>query len=220
MKKAGQFMKLLNVNIILYIGIMALTISCSKQNDPEPSNTKTTPIVPTTPPEVSSDNPICEDSICKVPFRIMSVFLPSGYWDGADQGVELLIDSVGESMAYAGEGLRIRYTKGEQWGWGASFLNNNNWDGAFKITPSATKITFYAKVDYSANVTFNAFGNDANGKIELYEKASPVTPAWEKITIDLLNKPTTFSAPLSVVIDGDIPEGHVTIVDIKDLLFE
>ncbi len=219
MKKLNQKISKTGMKTALSIGLLVLMVSCSKQEDPSPSNNQTTTTTTTT-TTTSSDNPICEDSICKLPFRIMSVFLPSGFYDTGDQGVELLIDGCDEVPAYTGEGLRLKYTKGATWGWGAHFLNDNNWDGTFKITPTATKITFYARVDYSANVTFNAFADVDYGKVELYEKANPVTPVWEKITIPLLGKPATFSAPLNIVIDGNIPEGTVTVVDIKDVLFE
>ncbi|HSZ26512.1 MAG TPA: hypothetical protein VK766_12360, partial [Cytophagaceae bacterium] len=102
----------------------------------------------------------------------------------------------------------------------AAFLNNNNWGGVFKVTPTASKITFNLRMDYSSNVTFNAFGNAQYGKIELYKKPSPVTPVWQPITINLQGPlPASFSSPLNIIIDG-VSAGQVTTVDIKDLLIE
>jgi hypothetical protein len=207
-------------SLIIAVILGTLMISCSKQ-DPEPGNSNnSTNNNNNNTTVVTESSTLCEDSICNIPFRIMSTFLPSGYYEGADQSVDLLIDSCGETPTYPGQGLRIRYTKGTLWGWGAHFLNNNNWDGTFKVSPNATKITLYAKVDYSANVTFNAFANETYGKLELYKKANPVTPVWEKITIPLLGRPASFSAPLNIVIDGVTTPGTVTIVDIKDVLIE
>ncbi|HVD97980.1 MAG TPA: hypothetical protein VNB90_07220 [Cytophagaceae bacterium] len=216
MKRIRQSLALSAICII----IIALS-SCSKKNDPAPSSSSNTQNNTTNNTTVSTDNPMCGDSICKVPFRILSAFIPSGFYDTGDQSTDLLVDSCGEVTSYPGEDLRIRYTKGTMWGWGAHFLNNNNWGGTFKITPAATKITLYVKINYSANVTFNAFGDQQYGKVELYKRATPVaTPVWEKITIPLSGKPPTFAAPLNIVIDGVDNQGTVTIVDIKDVLIE
>jgi hypothetical protein len=210
---------------VLIICLLALFVSCSKKGDsPAPTATTTTTTTTTTnnnntTTTTTPDNGMCGDSICKLPFKILGVFLPSGFYDTGEQTTALLIDSCGETPAYPGEGLRIKYTHTNNY-WGAHFLNNNNWGGTFKVTPSATKITFYIKVDYSANVTFNAFGNASYGKVELYKKANPVTPVWEKITITLSGKPATFSAPLNIIIDGVVGAGVVTTVDIKDVLIE
>lgn len=206
--------------------LIVVVMACSKQNDPTPTssgnnnnnNNNNTNNNPNTDP--SANNKMCDDSICKVPFRILSVFVPEGFYDTGDQSTTLKIDSIGEPVAYAGEAMRITYTKGAGWGWGAHFLNNSNWGATYKITPSATKVTLYVKSDYSANVTFNAFANENYGKVELYKKANPVTPVWEKITIPLKGKPATFNAPLNIVIDGVDTQGKVTVVDIKDVLFE
>jgi hypothetical protein len=201
------------VALLLLVGIV---ISCKKSENPQPAAT----VHITKPSNPGTDNPMCDNTICKVPFRILSTFIPSGFYDGGDQGIELLIDEIDEPVTYAGEAIRIRYTKGTQWGWGAHFLNNDNWAGEFQITPDATKITFYVKVDYSANVTFNAFANVQYGKVELYKLSAPVAPEWQKITIPLLGKPSTFAAPLNIVIDGVDTPGQIVTVDIKDLLIE
>ncbi len=203
------------LSVFVTVSVLSILFSCSKNEDPQPSSTITV-----TPPPTTSDNKMCGDSICKVPFRILSAFIPSGFYDTGDQGVELLIDEIDEPVDYEGQAIRIRYTKGVLWGWGAHLLNNNNWAGDFKITPNATKITFYVKVDYTANVTFNAFSDIQYGKVELYKRATAVTPVWQKITIPLLGKPTSFIAPLNMVIDGVDTPGQVVIVDIKDLLIE
>ena len=211
--------KIINLStftLIVYCSI--LLGACSKKNDPKPANTTNNNTTDTT--KTTSDNVMCGDSICAIPFKIMSAFIPSGYYDTGDQTVELLIDSIGEPVSYPGQGLRIRYTYDGLWGWGAHFLNNNNWGGTFKITPNATKITLYVKSDYSANVTFNAFADQNYGKVELYKLANPITPVWQKITIPLLGKPATFSAPLNIVIDGITTPGQVVVVDIKDVLIE
>lgn len=221
-KFAGKWIKDAIALGLLVVVVMA----CSKQNDPTPSssgnnnNTNNTNNTNTNTSDPSANNQICGDSICKVPFRILSVFMPEGFYDTGDQSTALQVDSIGEPVAYAGEGLRIKYTYSGGWGWGAHFLNNSNWGATYKITPSATKLTLYVKSDYSANVTFNAFANATYGKVELYKKATPVTPVWEKITIPLQGKPATFNAPLNVVIDGVTTQGKVTVVDIKDVLFE
>jgi hypothetical protein len=212
---------------ILVICLFALLISCSKKGEaPAPAKTITTTTstntnttTTTTTNTTTTDNVMCGDSICKLPFKILSAFLPSGFYNTGDQTTALLIDSCGETPAYPGEGLRIKYTNNGGY-WGAHFLNNNNWNGTFKVTPSATKITFFVKIDYSANVTFNAFANANYGKIELYKKSTPVTPVWEYITITLQGKPANFSAPMNIIIDGVTQTGKVTIVDIKDVLIE
>jgi hypothetical protein len=226
MKKITRLVS--NTKKILVMSLVALLLSCSKKKDTPSPATTTTPTITTsttnttttpTTPAINTSNAMCGDSICKLPFKILSVFLPSGFYNTGEQTTALLIDSCGETPAYPGEGLRIKYTHTNNY-WGAHFLNNNNWAGTFKVTPSASKITFYIKVDYSANVTFNAFGDAMYGKIELYKKANTVTPVWEKITIPLLGKPATFSAPLNIIIDGVTQAGKVTIVDIKDVLIE
>ncbi len=200
----------------MVIVAFVLITSCSKKDDtPAPSD----PVTPTTKTESST---LCNaDSICKLPYRIMAGFIPSGYYVPGDVNTTLTFDSIGETPKYVNEGLRIVYTSSGGWGWGASFLNNNNWSGAFKVASKATKITFYVKSDYSANVTFNAFADAQYGKVELYKLAVPVTPVWEKITITFLKPPpATFVAPLNIVIDGVANSGDVTIVDIKDILIE
>jgi hypothetical protein len=216
MKKGFRF--LLCFRNITSIGFLIVVLSCSnKEDSPAPAKTtvKTDPAIP-----ASGTDKMCGDSICKLPFRIMSAFIPSGFYDTGDQSVALLIDSCGEVPAYTGEGLRIRYTYSGAWGWGAHFLKQDNWSGAFKVNPAATQISFYVRSDYSANVTFNAFADVQYGKVELYKLASPVVPVWEKITIPLLGRPLTFNAPLNIVIDGVTQNGKVTIVDIKDVLIE
>ncbi len=162
------------------------------------------------------------DSICDLPYRLLSAFVPSGYWGGADATTTLTVDSCDETPKYPGQGMRIVYTGSGGWGWGASFLNNDNWTGEFKVSPKAKKITFKVKTDYSANVTFNAFGDGAlYGKVELIKLGVPVTPVWEKFTITLLDMPDDFEAPLSIVIDNlTNPNGQVVVVDIKDVLVE
>lgn len=213
MRKASCFIFILST-------LLTVMVSCKKKEEPQPTATVTPPPVVTPPPPNTTDNKMCGNTICAVPFRIFSNFIPSGYYDTGDQSVDLLIDGIDEPVDYPGQAMRIKYTKGSLWGWGAHFLNNTNWSGAFQITPNATKITFYIKVDYSANVTFNAFADIQYGKVELYKKAAPVIPVWQKITIPLLGKPATFSAPLNIVIDGVDTPGQIVIVDIKDLLFE
>jgi hypothetical protein len=220
MKKTTLLMS--GAKSVLVICLFVLLASCSKKGQdiaPKTTTTTTNTNTSTTTTTTTTDNAMCGDSICKLPFKILSAFLPSGFYNTGEQTTVLLIDSCGETPAYPGEGLRIKYTHTNNY-WGAHFLNNNNWGGTFKVTPSATKITFYIKIDYSANVTFNAFGDATYGKIELYKKANPVTPVWEKITINLLGKPATFSAPLNIIIDGVVGAGVVTTVDIKDILIE
>ncbi len=224
MKKTTLLMS--GAKSVFVICLLALLVSCSKKGqDIAPDKTTTTTTkntsttTTTTTTSATPDNGMCGDSICTLPFKILGVFLPSGFYDTGEQTTALLIDSCGEIPAYPGEGLRIKYTHTNNY-WGAHFLNNNNWGGTFKVTPSASKITFNIKVDYSANVTFNAFGNANYGKVELYKKANPVTPVWEKITIPLSGKPATFSAPLNIIIDGVVGAGVVTTVDIKDVLIE
>ena len=215
-------MKKSNVLLLIFktinaICLIVLFVSCSKKEDtPAPKNSS---VITTPTPIVQTAYNICGDSICKLPFRLMSVFIPSGFYNSGEQSTTLTFDSTGEASTYPLQSIRIIYTNHGSWGWGASFLNENNWAGTFKITPAATKITFYVKSNYSANVTFNAFGNELYGKRELYKLPAPITPVWEKITINLLGKPASFTAPLNIIIDG-VTNGQVTTVDIKDLLFE
>ncbi|HXA00383.1 MAG TPA: hypothetical protein VNW99_00240, partial [Cytophagaceae bacterium] len=169
------------------------------------------------------DGKLCSgDTICNLPYRLMPDFLPSGYYNTGDQTTTLTLDSVGEIPAYPNEGIRIVYKYNGNY-WGASFLNNNNWSGAFNIRDSATKITFKLRMNYSSNVTFNAFSNQTYGKVEKYQLSTPVAnPVWENVTIPLSSKPNNFAAPLNIIIDFTTPPapGTKIVVDIKDLQFE
>jgi hypothetical protein len=213
-------MKKRNWSLPLFISVKVMLViilitSCSKKDDtPAPAD-----IVDTTNGNKQSSTLCNADSICHLPYRIMAGFIPSGFYNSGDLTTTLTFDSIGETPKYANEGLRIVYTCSGGWGWGAHFLNNDNWSGVFKVSPKAKKITFYVRTDYSANVTFNAFGDVQYGKVELYETTPVANPVWEKITIDLLGKPATFNAPLNIVIDG-VANGDVTVVDIKDVLIE
>ncbi len=214
MKKINQFTSA--TMGILAICLVVLSVSCSKKQDPAPA----TPVTKTSTITSTEHSTMCGDTICNLPYRIASAFMPSGYWNTGETTATFTIDSCGETPAYAGEGMRIVYTNHGGY-WGASFLNNNNWAGAFNVNPAATKISFNLRIDYSANITFLAFGRDSCGKKEFYKIGTPLTaPVWEKVTISLLNKPKTFSAPLTVEIDGVVQSGKVTVVDIKDILIE
>ena len=202
----------------LAICLFVLAVSCGKKQDPTPSTAVNTTTSGST--EYSTMCGTAADSVCNLPYRILSAFVPSGYWNTGETTTTFKLDSCGEIPAYAGEGIRIVYTNHGGY-WGASFLNNNNWGGKFKVNPAATKITFNIRIDYSANVTFLAFGADTCGKKEFYPTGTPVAnPVWEKVTIPLLKKPATFAAPLTVEIDGVTQSGKVTVVDIKDILIE
>jgi len=187
--------------------------ACKKSETPEPAPTNN-----------NSSNGWCGDTtICSFPFRITPFFIPSGYYDTGEQTTIFKLDSIGETPAYEGEGLRIVYTYHNNY-WGAAFLNptlSDPWAGKYYISDNAKKITFKVRTDYSANVTFNAFGDSQYGKVELYQK-TPVTPVWESITIPLLGKPKSFNMPLNIVIDFTNPPASGTniVVDIKDLQFE
>jgi hypothetical protein len=172
---------------------------------------------------VNPDQSLCGDTICHLPWRLMPTFIPSGYYSpNSDLTTTLTLDSVGETPAYPNEGIRIVYTYNGNY-WGASFLNNNSWTDSFNIKNTATKITFKLRMNYSSNVTFNAFANQNYGKVEKYQLATPVaSPVWEDISIPLISKPSNFAAPLNVVIDFSTPPaiGTKIVVDIKDLQFE
>ena len=215
MKRISQYLSAL---VILLVCLTLLSVSCSTKNDPAPSSKTNNNTTNSGSTEYST---MCGDSICNLPYRVLSAFTPSGYWNTAETTTTLHPDSCGETPAYAGEGLCIVYTNNGGY-WGASFLNNNNWTPSFKVNPNATKITFNMKIDYSANITFLAFGSDTYGKVEYYMQGTPVaTPVWEKVTINLSAKPTgAFAAPLTVEIDGVTQSGKVTVVNIKDVLIE
>jgi hypothetical protein len=187
--------------------------SCHKSETPQPVQTNN-----------NSTNGWCGDTmICSFPFRITPFFVPSGYYNTGEQTTIFKLDSIDETPAYTGEGLRIVYTYHNNY-WGAHFLNpslSNPWAGKYYISNDAKKITFKVRTDYRANVTFNAFGDVQYGKVELYQK-TPVTPVWESITIPLSGKPASFNAPLNIVIDFTNPPAPGTniVVDIKDLQFE
>jgi hypothetical protein len=207
-------LKLLFMQLVIVVLVVILLNGCKKSDDPEPNNNNNNN-------NTTYNGTLCGDTICNFPWRLMPVFLPSGYYDTGDQTTTLTLDSVGETPAYENEAIRIVYTYDGGWGWGASFLNNNDWNAMFDIKSTVTKLTFKLRIDYSANVTFNAFADQNYGKIEFYKLASPVaTPVWQDVTIPITAVPGDFAAPLNVIIDGITTPGQVVVVDIKDLQFE
>lgn len=196
---------------LLLMGLMFQ--SCHNSETPQPVLTNN-----------NNSNGSCGDtSICSFPYRITPFFVPSGYYNTGEQTTIFKLDSIGETPAYEGEGLRIVYTYHNNY-WGAHFLNPalaDPWGGKYSISSKAKKITFKVRTDYRANVTFNAFGDVQYGKVELYQK-TPVQPVWEAITIPLKGRPASFNAPLNIVIDFTNPPAPGTniVVDIKDLQFE
>ena len=88
--------------------------SCGKSKEGQ------TPITPTTPNETIESTSLCnDDSICTLPYKVFSAFVPSGFYDTGDQSTTLTVDSCGESPKYGGVGLRIVYKKGANWRWRA-----------------------------------------------------------------------------------------------------
>jgi hypothetical protein len=209
---------------IAMIGICALAISCSK-NEPTPAavtnnNTNNNNNTDNT---GTHNQSLCDgsvDSICTFPFYIMPYFVPSGYYQYSENTVIFGLDDA-ETPEFENQNIRIVYTWNNGY-WGASFLNDNRWDAAIKMKPGATKLSLYARINYSANVTFNAFSNSAVGKKELYKKSSPVaTPVWELVEIPLTNPPASFNTPLGIIIDGYTgTNGDVITVDLKDIKIE
>src|ERR1700749_4254732 len=106
MKRINQF-KLATAGI-LAVCVFALAVSCGKKEDPTPSKTTTSgPTQYSTMCQTATDT-----TVCNLPYRIFSAFIPSGYYDTGENSTTLTIDSCGETPAYTGEGLCIVYTCG------------------------------------------------------------------------------------------------------------
>lgn len=205
---------------IALLAIALVVISCKKK-EPTPSPVQDTGNnnnnTNTTQPPNKSFCAGSTDSICTLPYNIMPTFVPSGYYEYAETTVGFALDKA-ETPAYESQNIRIKYAWNDGY-WGASFLNNNSWSSQFKIKPGVTKMSLYARINYTANVTFNPFGTDDHGKRELYRRATAVAnPIWEYIEIPLTNPPTSFNTPLGIVIDGyEGTLGDTIVVDIKDI---
>ena len=169
------------------------------------------------------------DSICEFPFYVMPLFVPGGYYLGADNGatngcattVEFGLDTA-ETPSFENQNVGIywTYNTGRTW-WGANFNNGQNWDPVFKIKAGATKLKFDIRHAKVCKVTINAF-NDANvGQLVVNKESSAVTPAWESVEISLTNPPATFVAPLSIILEGYTgTNGDVIRVDLKNIRIE
>lgn len=220
-------MKKVHLLYILPVLVLALSINSCGKKSPDP-----TPVTENN--NNNNNNPadtmaeyqdFCEgslDSICEFPYYIMPIFLPDGYYDTGENTTVFTIDAA-ETAEYENQNIRIEYTWNGGY-WGAHFLNNGAWGASFKIKPGATKLKFSVRMNYSATVTFNAFGDGAvHGKLVKTKLSSPVaTPVWEDVEITLTNVPTTgFNAPLGMTIADYVgTNGDKITVDLKNIRIE
>jgi hypothetical protein len=211
---------------IVFLGILATVIASCTKSEPAPNpNTNGGGGGGT----VTVNQSLCNgDSICEFPFYVMPLFVPGGYYLGADNGasngcattVEFGLDTA-ETPTFENQNVGIfwTYNSSRTW-WGANFNNGQNWDPIFKVKAGATTLKFDIRHSKVCKVTINAFNSAAVGQY-VSNRTTAVTPEWESIEITLTNPPSTFVAPLSIILEDYVGNnGDVIEVNLRNIRIE